>query len=165
MPNESHDRDELSMPEPSGEFVDALSELVSEPVLVPEAIDDRVLGAADRRLSAVRRRRYWVRRVVPVAGAAAAIVAVVWIGQLLVQEPRAAIVAVEAAGERTDVDGSGRTDMLDALALAQRIEQAEVLPLLLDVNDDGRVDGGDVAEVAASAVRLPEFELRDGGAG
>jgi hypothetical protein len=53
---------------------------------------------------------------------------------------------------REDVTGDGRVDILDAFALARRIERADVRQP--DLNSDGRVDQRDVEALAARAVRL-----------
>ena len=54
--------------------------------------------------------------------------------------------------ERADVDQNGRVDILDAFALARRIQQGAAGGF--DLNGDGVVDKLDVDFVAAQAVRL-----------
>jgi hypothetical protein len=64
---------------------------------------------------------------------------------------------------RGDLDGNGRLDMLDAFALARRLQGVAVpagrggdpgLNPGLDFNGDGVVDGKDVDWLAGEAVRL-----------
>jgi hypothetical protein len=56
--------------------------------------------------------------------------------------------------EREDIDRSGEVDILDAFALARRIESGATLRRDWDVNGDGAVDGEDVKQIALAAVSL-----------
>ena len=45
-------------------------------------------------------------------------------------------------------------DILDAFALARRLETGETLDIALDLTRDGSVDGADVDAIAMRAVKL-----------
>lgn len=162
MSDDPHAND-APLPEPSGEFAELLDEMVGGPVFVPEGVDRAVLDAAHARLLSMRRRRVWMRRVLPGAGAAAAaaIVVAVWLSAPFVSAPRMAATPLDPV----DLDRNGRVDILDAFSLARRIEQPESLSDELDFNTDGRIDQDDVDLIAARAVRLPALADREGGAG
>ena len=53
-----------------------------------------------------------------------------------------------------DVNGDGRTDILDAFVLAQELRAGARPGPALDINGDGVVDERDVTKVAARAVQL-----------
>ena len=111
-------------------------------VLVPPAVDGAVLARARERFEEIRRRRSRARAVWWMS-AAACFVALALLAGSLIKAPRF---------ERADVDRSGRVDILDAFALARRIQQGTAAGF--DLNRDGVVDKLDVDLVAAQAVRL-----------
>ena len=53
-----------------------------------------------------------------------------------------------------DIDGNGRVNILDALALARNIESNQTTGRPWDFNGDGEINRKDVDTVARSAVRL-----------
>jgi hypothetical protein len=59
-----------------------------------------------------------------------------------------------------DINGDGRIDILDALALARMVDSPRSPSLEHDVNGDGRVDRADVQAVAGAAVRLDRMVLQ-----
>jgi hypothetical protein len=75
--------------------------------------------------------------------AAACFLALALLASSLIRPPRF---------ERADVDQNGRVDILDAFALARRIQQGTAGGF--DFNGDGVVDKLDVDFVATQAVRL-----------
>ncbi len=113
---------------------------------VPAAIDDAVVAGARLRMRRHARRWRWF----PVA-AAVVLVAVVLAPALI---PRR-----ELSG---DLTRDGRVDIVDALALARRVESGEPLDRRWDVSGDGAVDRRDVDAIAARAVSL-EARRREGG--
>ncbi len=120
-------------------LIDALRALHAGAPSVPHEIDDGILSAARRRMAALRRRPRLLRWVA--AGAVAA----------------AVLVAFFVSRLNDDAEGSpvaGRVTILDAFALARRIEAGSALPAD-DVNHDGRIDGADVDHLAMAAVALP----------
>ncbi len=95
--------------------------------------------------------RLW--RLVPLAAAAGLFVALgVW---ALRPAPPARPVQVA----REDVDANGRVDILDAFAVARRLDSGGRAPAAWDVNGDGAVDRADVDEIAMAAVSLKKGVL------
>jgi len=129
-----------------------LRDLFPRDVTVPADVDRAILANARRRLS--RRRRFVVfKHLAAAAAAAAAAVAVVYFLGLRPQSPLPQTEPL-AASVPADVDGNGRVDILDAFALARRIEAREPLDDHLDLNGDGVVDAQDVDAIAHAAVKL-----------
>lgn len=121
---------------------------------VPAEIDEAIRAMAGRRLDGKSRRRV-LRWLWPAAAAAAVLLVLLWPRPMALHEAPAPeplqSVALPAPG---DVNGSGRVDILDAFALARRIEEHESLKPEWDVNRDGRVDEDDVDTIAKDAVSL-----------
>ena len=111
-------------------------------VLVPPAVDEAVLSRARERFAEIRRRRSRAKAVWWMS-AAACFVALALLASSLIKAPHF---------ERADVDRNGRVDILDAFALARRIQEGTAAGF--DLNRDGVVDKRDVDFVAAQAVRL-----------
>ena len=70
------------------------------------------------------------------------------------QQPEGAPHGDLAALRTEDVDGSGRVDILNALALARRIESGTESDARFDYDRDGTIDRRDVEHVAREAVRI-----------
>ena len=111
-------------------------------VLVPSAIDEAILSRARERFAEIRRRRAKVQ-CLWWASAAAVLVTMGFVASAFLNAP---------SYERADIDRNGRVDILDAFALARRIQQGNASGL--DFNNDGVVDRADVDAVAARAVKL-----------
>ena len=62
--------------------------------------------------------------------------------------------ASAAPADPRDIDRDGRVDILDAFALARRLEGTDAPADNWDMNGDGVVDQGDVDSVAMAAVSL-----------
>ncbi len=75
-----------------------------------------------------------------------------------------AVVAKAVSVDRSDINGDGRVDILDAFLLAKRVEAREAFDTAWDITGDGLVDRRDVAALAAAAVRLRPAPARDKGA-
>ena len=129
-------------------LVEALRGLQDAKVSVPMEVDEAVLAAARSHLQKTA-----PARVIPfprwLAAAAAAVVAAVGLLFLLSKPGRPA-----PAVAREDVDRNGRVDMLDAFALARKLQAGANVDLMLDLNGDGRIDQRDVDSIAAHAVKL-----------
>ena len=120
-------------------------------LLVPPDIDAAILAQARRQLQGAgraRRGRFLPRWL----AAAAAVTFCAWLGYHGFQRRSAAPVA------REDVNGDGRVDILDAFAVARRLQQGPVTGLEFDFNGDGVVDRRDVDAIAAAAVKLGKGE-------
>jgi len=137
--------------------------LFAPPGAVPPQIDRAIMGQARRRLARPRRMILRLRWAGGIAAAAAAIV----IGVALLN-PQSEIMSPPAltggrdpqsirpglAEGRADIDNNGRVDILDAFRLARQLASGDPMDTRWDLNGDGRVDQGDVDQVAAAAVRL-----------
>ena len=146
------DREPKPFDDAPQKLADDLRDLFPHDLTVPADVDRQILANARRRLS--RRRRFVVfKHLTAAAAAAAAAVAVVYFLGLRPPSPlpQPGPVAASVPG---DVDGDGRVDILDAFALARRIEAREPLDDHLDLNGDGVVDAQDVDAIAHAAVKL-----------
>lgn len=126
---------------------DALTEKLREvasktTILVPSSIDQAVLSDAKTHFAQIRHERRKVTRISWLA-AAACVALLALFGLRYLGQGRY---------ERADIDHNGRVDILDAFALARRIEQSPRHGV--DVNKDGVVNKADVDAIAAQAVKL-----------
>ncbi len=137
---------DMNRPEPIDDFEtlpprlrEAFGALRKEQVLVPERVDAAVRAAAREHLGArkVIRFSFW-----PLAAAAAVTVSFlgIWLSSSRVDA-------------RADLNHDGRVDVLDAFALARKLQNGE-RGVELDANGDGVVDERDVQAVVALAVKL-----------
>ncbi len=149
-----------SDPQAPRELINHLSKLYAAQSPVPPVVDEAVLACARRQMLSRRPRRV-LRWAVPPAAAAAVIMWVVFnpfatpdrtIDPLASSEQRHGL--ADAIAVSRDIDGNGRVDILDALALARSIKDGRVGDRLWDFNGDGAIDRQDVDAVARSAVRL-----------
>ncbi|MDX1565165.1 MAG: dockerin type I domain-containing protein [Phycisphaeraceae bacterium] len=151
MNGQSETNPETTLPEP---LIEDLKKLHEPPVHLEASVDRRILNEAGRVLSDSdwRPTGFRVRRW----AAAAAAVAATGVGLatwLLVNRTGPPPAPAVAAAGIEDLDRNGRIDMLDAFALARRLESAPE-PTAPDLNGDGRVDRLDLDVLAARAVRL-----------
>jgi hypothetical protein len=114
----------------------AFSGLGPASATAPRRVDEAIARAARTRLGSMwlRRLRWWL----PPAAAAAFLV---WL-------------LLHTTALPGDVDGNGRIDILDAFALARRLEAGPVTDRRLDVTGEGIVDRLDVKAIAQRAVAL-----------
>ena len=142
-------------PQAPSELIDHLHTLYAAKNPVPLAVDEAVLAGARRQMLANRPNRV-LRWAVPPAAAAAVIL---WVLLSPFATPDAEVSPLAQRGTRQvadhrDIDGNGRVDILDALALARSIKDNRVTDQPWDFNGDGAIDRQDVDAVAQSAVRL-----------
>lgn len=122
---------------------------------VSRVVDEAILREA--RVGYSRRRRFWLYARAGGAVAAASAAAMVVIAVYNDRNRAAPLpVAVTPIVRPGDVDGSGRVDVLDVLALAKRVEtRAGRAPAREeDVTGDGLLDHRDVDRVAALVVSV-----------
>ncbi|MBN1423308.1 hypothetical protein JXA88_02020 [Candidatus Fermentibacteria bacterium] len=134
-----HDIRDADLEAPATLLAD-LRSLYGAPREVPAEVDDTIRRAVWRHFAATPRARI-VRYLFPLAAAAAA----------------AAILAILPLSRESipgDIDGNGEVDILDAFALARRMEATEKIEGGWDMNADGLVDEVDVDLIAAVAVAL-----------
>ncbi len=141
-------------------FARDLKALYTPPSAVPPTTDQAILARIRQQSVGRRRKRMLVRWAVPPAAAAAVIMWVVFnpfvtpdVENSPLAEP-AAILGTRQLADHRDIDGNGRVDILDALALARSIKDNRVADQPWDFNGDGLIDRKDVDTVAQSAVSL-----------
>src|SRR5687767_10762272 len=111
-------------------------------LFVPLSRDETVLSRAREHFAEVRRRPNRFSRVWWTA--AAACIAIVAVAGLSLFE--------KTRYEQADADHGGRVDILDAFALARRLQQGSATGP--DLNGDGIVNKADVDAIAVRAVKL-----------
>jgi hypothetical protein len=141
-------------------FVRELKSLHASPTPIPPSTDEAILARARRHLTGRRRSRLVLRWALPPAAAAAVIMWVVFnplvtpdVDDSPYFEATDAMATRQLADHR-DIDGNGRVDILDALALARSIKDDRTDEQPWDFNGDGAIDRRDVDAVAQSAVSL-----------
>jgi hypothetical protein len=142
--HEQNEADEQQIP---ARLAEELKTFYAPQQVVPRRVDDAVLAVAREHLAGIAQSRGIVR--FPRWLAAAAVVALAAVlGSLLFSNRRLPDVA------REDVNRDGRVDVLDAFALARRLQQGAAMDRLFDINGDGVVDQKDIDAIATRAVRL-----------
>jgi len=124
---------------------------------LPRGVDEAIRTLARREIGGSR--RTVIRRVVPIAAAAAAVLLAVFVWPARQAAPGGPAGAETATAKalrfvaREDVDGSGRVNIVDALVLARHVERGTAQGEW-DINRDGHVDRRDADAVAQAAVSL-----------
>ena len=149
-----HDETQLTAPD---RLTADLKRLYLHRQTVSEEIDRSVSLMARRHFGASRHVRSVVRWLSVGAAAAAALLVVFWSTSVHHAPPPEVVVSAAIVG---DVDASGEVDILDAFALARKLEDAEPLPGEWDLNADGEVNRKDVDAVAYAAVSLRRGHLQ-----
>ena len=148
MAEQNHDpqeqRQSLQAPE---KLVDALNQLQKDHIFVPATVDRAVLRAAGEHLRRLERPPSPSRAWASWAAMAACLALAAWLGE-----------RHNSPFAREDITRDGRVDVLDAFALARRIDSGGPLDPRWDINGDGRVDRADINAIAARAVRLARAE-------
>ena len=117
------------------------------PRVIASRMDDAILAAAREHLAHVTPGRRMVQ--FPRWLAAAAVVALAAVlASLLLSVRRSPVMA------REDINRDGRVDVLDAFALARRLQQGVTTDRLFDINGDGVVDQKDLDAITTRAVKL-----------
>jgi len=149
MKDQPEHQDDAAAQEPiaPARLVAALGALHGSKIPVPTRVDEAVLAQARSHLDGVA-----APPMVPFPGwlaAAAAILAGLGLTFLLSNTgPKVPAFA------REDVDRNGRVDMLDAFALARKLQAGTVSDRMFDLNGDGVIDQRDIDSIAAHAVRV-----------
>jgi hypothetical protein len=156
MPDRPIHSDPVDTPEVPAKLVETLVGHYRAAPAVPAEIDRAIL--AEARAGYARRRRFWLaaRAVGAASAAAAAIVLAVVAFRDRGTAPTGPVAATQGAVSPVpgDIDHSGRVDVLDAYALAKRVEAGGIPGRGEDVNGDGVLDRADVDRVAAMAVSV-----------
>jgi hypothetical protein len=131
----------------SKKLVAALRKLPGERVFVPPYINETVLHAARERLEKPQKKNQFRWRIIW-ATATAAIVLLAALTHVFINT------GSQSEFAREDINRDGRVDILDAFALARRIESGHISESDLDFNGDGVIDRNDSEAIANHAVRL-----------
>ena len=129
---------------------DALRDGYTHRADIPASLDHAIAAAARERFERRRRLRLMARWG---GGLAAGLAAVIVIVISLNRSPASKSIV------KGDVNGDGRFNMVDALALAKHIAAKEKLERAWDVNGDGAIDQKDVDVIASAAVSLKQGGL------
>jgi dockerin type I repeat protein len=146
--NDRPENHEQEPPAPA-RLVEGLRSLHNQKPLVPPFVDEAILAHVHARLKgqSERARVVWLPRWA--MAAAAVIVLCIGAGLLLTRRTNPpAIIA------REDIDRNGQVNILDAFALARKLQQGGGDGTVLDLNGDGVVDQRDIDWVASRAVKL-----------
>lgn len=144
----SSEFDESDLPKP---FAEALRSAYGHRTEIPLRLDDAVLDAGRAKFDSRRRIRLIVRWGTGLAAGLAAVIVLA----VTLHRPAAPAKAVV----KGDVNADGQVNMVDALALAKRIDAKTKVEPGWDMNGDGRVDSADVQAVATAAVSLKQEGL------
>ena len=140
------------------EFARDLKAIYAPPSAIPPITDEAILARIRKHSIGRRRKRLLLRWAVPPAAAAAVIMCVVFnpfvTPGVEISPQSAGIWGTRQLADHRDIDGNGRVDILDALALARSIKHNRVAEQPWDFNGDGLIDRKDVDTIAQSAVRL-----------
>jgi hypothetical protein len=132
---------------------------------VPPEVDRAIMDRANKRL--VRRRRRLVIRWASSVAAVAAVIILVFVlnpaekraSRQMADRSEVRKMSIAAAEVASDIDRSGRVDILDAFKLARQIKAGLQPSEKWDMNGDGLVNRKDVDIVAFAAVRLDKGVL------
>jgi len=142
--NPLNDREEgLEAP---AKLVSALRQFPGEKIFVPPTTDEAILRAARAQLRPARKTSFNWWRLAPWAAGAATCTVLLF---LSLQTPKLA-----PKFAREDLDRDGAVDILDAFALARKVETGDAFEASIDLNGDGKMDQRDVAVLSARAVTL-----------
>ncbi|MFN3165685.1 MAG: dockerin type I domain-containing protein [Phycisphaeraceae bacterium] len=163
-----HDDEQFDRLPPA--IVDALRELDGPAVMPDAGRDADVLSGARRHLAQAGRKRrnlrlFFAGSAGGALAAAAMIGIIVFLGNPFGETERDLEVAYSESvpattfhGEAGDVDQNGRVDILDAYALARRLERGRSSSEPMDLDGDGKVDQRDIDWIAHRAVMLNHGE-------
>jgi hypothetical protein len=142
-------------------LADGLGRLYPPGPPVPPSVEGEILARA--RSHFARRRR--LNLILAWAGTASAAAAVLVLALLLRRNPQTAQIKdrpqpAMTVLAREDIDHNGRVDILDAFALARRVENGQAVGASFDLNGDGRTGQADVDMIALAAVKLERGSLQ-----
>src|SRR6185503_19668013 len=115
MADQNQHPEETSLQAPE-KLVEALNHLQKERIFVPPTVDHEVLQGAREHLRRLERRQSGWKPWLSWAAMAACLALAVWLGERFSNPSRTRTFA------REDINHDGRVDVLDAFALARRIE-------------------------------------------
>lgn len=136
------------------EFQADLKGLLEPPGPVPQSVDKKIIGMAQKKLSKKHTYKF-LRWLAPLAAAAVIIFAL-----MLNEHLKQSQFAIDARKPlaREDIDRNGSVDILDAMKLDLKIKNAEA-GVEYDFNKDGLINKKDVDVIAFNAVRIDKGVL------
>ena len=147
MAMDGHQQNDADEPRLPARLSEDLKALYVPSRIIPPQIDASILAAAREHLADAAQSRRIVQYPRWLAAAAvvalAAVLASLWFSTR--RSPELA---------REDLNRDGRVDVLDAFALARRLQQGAAADRLFDINGDGVVDQKDIEAIAVRAVKL-----------
>ena len=146
---------DISEPEPrdAERLKEEMKALFEPPGGPPHGEGLQILMLAERRRLRKLRRRVLARMAgLAAAGIVCGIGLSMLIGRLKAREQP----VLPAHGVTMDINGDGRVDILDALALAQKVEAGAPYRAEWDLNGNGVLDRGDAVVLASTVVKLGE---------
>jgi Dockerin type I domain len=129
-------------------LVEELRALHNQRLIIPRGVDETILSQAWAHLKEQPERRQLVRFPRWLAAAAVAMLAA---GLVFLLTRHGGVRPTLA---REDIDRNGQVDILDAFALARKLQLGATSDSALDVNGDGIIDQRDIDWIAARAVKL-----------
>ena len=149
-PDNQEPREESLVAPPA--LISALKALKPKEIFIPRTVDERVLGAADQRFRMPEHVRFPWKRLLRWGMAAAAFSLLALLAAQIAWWPSARPVASLPGSVGT----ARPVDILDAFALARRLQAGDKPGKAMDANGDGVVDERDVITLATKAVELPK---------
>jgi hypothetical protein len=147
MAMNGHEQNEADEPQLPARLSEDLKALYAPPQVIPPRVDDAILAHAREHLASLARSRRIVHFPRWLAAAAvvalAAVLSSLWFSNRRLPEVT-----------REDINRDGRVDVLDAFALARRLQQGAATDRLFDINGDGVVDQKDIDAITTRAVKL-----------
>jgi hypothetical protein len=149
MKDQPERQDDAGAQEPifPARLLEALGALHGPKISVPTRVDEAILAHARSHLERVA-----APSIVPFPrwlAAAAAVLAGLGLTFLLSKTGPDV-----PAFAREDVDRNGHVDMMDAFALARKLQAGSVSDRMFDLNGDGVIDHRDIDSIAAHAVKV-----------
>ena len=166
----------------SDKLVADLKSLHKEHVFVPPKVDESILNAAQEHLGETSRKpiepkiapQLWTLQWAPWAAAAACLMLLLFLTfpvgkqpspsasaetsrmalEVAPRQPLPSLATVATKFSPKDINKDGQVDILDAFALASRLEAGRTDEDQWDMNGDGQVNQADVDEISAVAVKL-----------
>jgi hypothetical protein len=135
--NEHDENENLQV---SAKLAEALRNFQKERVFVSAEVDEKILAQAHQHLREQKRRIVFLPRWAAMAASVALVGGLIYFSQTRNQN-----FAVK------DINRDGDVDILDAFALARKIEAGEKAA---DLNHDGEIDQRDIETITSDVVRL-----------
>lgn len=150
------------------ELIDALADLHNERIFIPPSVDESIMAEARKHLGPAPARKK-PSNIIAWSGWGVALAAsVVLVASLALRSrqslenvqsestpaPAAQIASASPVFKREDINQDQSVDILDAFALARRLEGGGAIQTKMDFNNDGVIDKSDVDWIARASVKI-----------